>query len=76
MQVLNAMVSLEMFKCLKHVTSFDNASNVSLMLYIVGKQVYQWYMGRRTVFGKLTARIVFLEIESLSSCSPNTHIPS
>ncbi len=22
---------------------------------IVGKEVYQWYMGRRTVFGKLTA---------------------
>ncbi len=34
---------------------FDNVSNVSLILYIVGKQVYQWYMGRRTVFGKLTA---------------------
>ncbi len=24
-------------------------------MYIVGKQVYQWYMGTRTVFGKLTA---------------------
>ncbi len=34
---------------------FDNVSNVSLILYIVGKQVYQGYMGRRTVFGKLTA---------------------
>ncbi len=39
----------------EHVTYFDNVSNVSLILYIVGKLVYQWYMGRRTVFGKLTA---------------------
>ncbi len=39
----------------EHVTFFDNVSNVSLILYIAGKQVYQWYMGSRTVFGKLTA---------------------
>ncbi len=42
-----------MFKCL-NMSLLDNVSNVSLILYIVGKQVYQWYMGRRTVFGKLT----------------------
>ncbi len=39
----------------EYVTSFDNVSNVSLILYIVGKQMYQWYMGRRTVFSKLAA---------------------
>ncbi len=38
-----------------NMSLFDNVSNVSLSLYIVGKQVYQWYMGRRTVYGKLTA---------------------
>ncbi len=33
---------------------FDNVSNVSLILYIVEKQVYQWYMSRMRVYGKLT----------------------
>ncbi len=33
---------------------FYNVSNVCFILYIVGKKVYQWYMGRRTVFGKQT----------------------
>ncbi len=39
-----------MLKCLK-MSLLDNESNVSLILYIVGKQ---WYMGRRTVCGKQT----------------------
>ena len=33
----------------------NNVSNVYFNFYIVGDQIYQWYMGRRTVFGKLTA---------------------
>ncbi len=43
-----------MLKCL-NMSLFYNVSNVSLILYIVGRQVYQWYMGRRTVFGQMTA---------------------
>ncbi len=40
----------------KHEASASyKKTNVSLILYIVGKQVYQWYMGRMTAFGKLTA---------------------
>ncbi len=52
MQVLNAILSLVMLKYL-NIHFFDNVSNVSLIFYIVGTQVYQWYMGRRTVYGKL-----------------------
>ncbi len=43
-----------MLKCL-NMSLFYNVSNVSLILYIVGKQEYQSYMCSRTVFGKLTA---------------------
>ncbi len=55
MQVLNAILSLVMFKCLNMSLCLDNVSNVSLMLYIVGKQVYHWYMRRRTVYCKFTS---------------------
>ncbi len=43
---------MSLLKCTCHF--FDNVSNISLILYIVGKQVYHWYIGRRTIYGKLT----------------------
>ncbi len=36
------------------VTLFEIVSNVCFILYCAGKQVYQLYIGRRTVYGKLT----------------------
>ncbi len=50
----NVKMSLYQVTVKMNMSLFYNVSNVSLILYIVGKQVYQWYMGRRTVYGKLT----------------------
>ncbi len=50
MQVLNAILSLVMLKCLNMSLFLIMFHKVSLILYIVGKQVYQWYIGRGDSF--------------------------
>ncbi len=36
------------------VTLFEIVSDVCFILYFAGKQVYEWYTGWRSVYGKLT----------------------